>query len=460
VNGDGVNEPGTAGAEPGDGRSAGVGATPPPPPAAALVVPAAAAAPPTAEAPSTYRDALRSREFRGLVVAQVLSEWGDNIARVALASVVLARTDSAFLAVLAFVVGFLPAFLGGALLTGLADRLPRKTVLLGCDAGRAVLIAVLALLAVPRTPVWVLLLVLLLAEFFTAPFEAAQRALVPDLLVEPRRVLAGMGLMRVLFQVDQVVGILLAGAVVYTVEARWGLAIDAATFALSFLVLLLVVRPRPAARPDDEADGSLLADVRGGWRVITRDPALRALVGLGWGAAVFLIVPEAVALAYARADGAAAAAGAALMAAGPAGAAVGAYAVGRLAPARQVRLLVPLAVFTCLPLLAACVAPPWTAALGLFFVSGLGQGFMVPLLTTVNLLAPRERRGQVNGLAGSGFSVATAAAFLLGGALADATSPALSVTAAGTVGLAVVGVVYKSWPRAALRRAAREVYAG
>jgi len=43
---------------------------------------------------TTYRDVLRNSEFRGLVVAQVASEWGDNIARVALASLVLTRTDS------------------------------------------------------------------------------------------------------------------------------------------------------------------------------------------------------------------------------------------------------------------------------------------------------------------------------------------------------------------------------
>ena len=46
----------------------------------------------------------------------MFSEWGDNIARVALASLVLARTDSAFLAVLAFVVSFVPAVFGSALL--------------------------------------------------------------------------------------------------------------------------------------------------------------------------------------------------------------------------------------------------------------------------------------------------------------------------------------------------------
>ena len=104
------------------------------------------------------------------------SEWGDNIARVALASLVLARTDSAFLAVLAFVVSFVPAVFGSALLGGLADRVPRKVVLLGCDLGRGWSSRVLALVAVDGTPVWVLLGLLLVAEMFSAPFEAAQRA--------------------------------------------------------------------------------------------------------------------------------------------------------------------------------------------------------------------------------------------------------------------------------------------
>ena len=154
------------------------------------------------------RTCCATREFRGLVVAQVFSEWGDHIARVALASLVLARTDSAFFAVLAFVVSFVPAVFGSALLGVAADRLPRKVVLIACDLARAVVIGVLALMAVSSTPVWLLLLLLLVAETFTAPFEAAHRAVVPDVLTDPRDYLVGIGLMRVLYQVDQVVGIL------------------------------------------------------------------------------------------------------------------------------------------------------------------------------------------------------------------------------------------------------------
>ena len=273
---------------------------------------------------ATYRDALRNREFRGLVIAQVASEWGDNIARVALASLVLARTDSAFLAVLAFVVSFVPAVFGSALLGAAADRLPRKVVLLGCDLVRAVVITVLAFVAVDGTPVWVLLALLLVAEMFTAPFEAAQRAVVPDVLPDPRGCLAGTGLMRVLYQVDQVVGISPAGLVIVLVGERAGLLIDAATFAR-------VVR---GARGDaalatgraGAAGGhrrcSTESGPAGGWCSTTRRCG-RSCCSAGV-RRCSSSRPEAVALAYARDDGADPAVGAALMASLPAGAALGA----------------------------------------------------------------------------------------------------------------------------------------
>jgi hypothetical protein len=410
------------------------------------------------DAPASYRDALRNREFRGLVVAQVTSEWGDHIARVALASIVLARTDSAFLAVLAFVVSFVPAVFGATLLGGLADRVSRKLVLLVCDLGRGLVIAALAVLAVDGAPVWVLLAVLLLAEFFSAPFDAAQRAVVADVLSEPRTALAGMGLMRVLFQLDQVIGIALAGLVIFAVGARTGLLIDAATFGVSFVVVLVTLRARPVTREGD-APTSFLADFRAGVHLVFDDPALRALVLLGWGAALFVIAPEAVALAYARHEGMPAQVGAVLMASLPAGAGLGSYLLGRQAPMRQVGSILPLTVLSCLPLLVTCVVPPWWVTFGLFFISGLGQAFLLPLIATVGLLAPAGFRGRVNGLAGGGFSLASAGAFLLAGALADLTSPAVAVTAAGACGLALVGAAARAWPRGAIARSAGRIYA-
>ena len=147
----------------------------------------------------------------------------------------LARTDSAFLAVLAFVVSFVPAVFGSALLGGLADRVPRKVVLLGCDLVRAVVIS-----AARAASPWTRHAGVGAARAaagrgaFTAPFEAAQRAVVPDVLPEPR---AGAGRHRP--DADALPGrpggrhLRWPALVIFAVGERAGLLIDAATFAVS-----------------------------------------------------------------------------------------------------------------------------------------------------------------------------------------------------------------------------------
>jgi MFS family permease len=396
--------------------------------------------------PVPARTLLRKREFRGLVLAQVLSDWGDFVARVALAALVLDRSESALLAATVFAISFVPAVAGSAVLGALVDRLPRREVLLVGDAARGVLVGVLALLAVDGTPLWVLLAILFLSEIFTAPFESARQAMLPDVLPEPREYLAGNALLRVVFQADQVIGFVLGGIVVALVGARTALALDAVTFLVSFLAVLLLVRARPAPPRTPGQGVGLVAELREGWAAVFARPAVRTLVVLGWVAAVFISVPEAVALSYARADGTGAAAGGLLLASLPAGAALGAWLVTRLPEPRQVRLLLPLAAGACLPLLAAAVAPPWHVVLPLWFLSGACQGLMVPLITTVNLVTPAGLRGRVNGLAAAGFAASSAAALLLGGYVADLTSPATAVTVAGLAGVLALGLLRRSWP--------------
>ena len=404
-----------------------------------------------------YRRPLRNREFRALVVAQITSECGDHVARVALAALVLDRLDSALLAALAFALGYAPALLGGSLLAPLADRMPRRRLMLVCDALRAVLVGAMALLAVDGTPVLVLFVLLLLAALFTVPFEAARSAVLPDVLPVPREYLAGMSLCRVLYQVNQVTGLTLAGLVVHVLSPRWALGLDALTFAVSFLIVL--ARPAPAARAAGagERRGGLLADARAGAAVVFGHRVLRMLVLLAWCAAIFLIAAEGVALAYAR-DHGWPDIGGALMASVPAGGAVGAWLLGRARPSVQLRLMLPLATAACLPLLLTGLNPPVWAALVLWFCCGACQGFIVTILATVNLLTPRGYRGRVNGLGAAGFSLANALSFLLVGYVADLCSPAAAVAAAGFVGLAVLAPIWLAWPTRELRREVRMVY--
>ena len=99
---------------------------------------------------------LRVREFRALWLAEALSVCGDQVARVALALVVFDRTNSAALTALTYALTFVPAVLGGVLLSGLADRYPRRAVIVTTDVVRGVLAAAMAVPGMPFGMLWAL----------------------------------------------------------------------------------------------------------------------------------------------------------------------------------------------------------------------------------------------------------------------------------------------------------------
>ena len=74
---------------------------------------------------------IRHSEFRTLWAALAQSVLGDQLARVALSLLVFERTESAGWTAATYALTSLPALLSGVLLTGLADRFPRRTVMIG-----------------------------------------------------------------------------------------------------------------------------------------------------------------------------------------------------------------------------------------------------------------------------------------------------------------------------------------
>jgi MFS family permease len=397
------------------------------------------------------RDVLAVREFRGIVISQVASEAGDQIARVALALLVLSHTGSPLFAAATFAVAFIPSFLGGALLGPVADRFSRRSLMLAADLGRAALIVLLALVAVPGTPLWVLFALLLVAEMFTPLFDSARAATTPEVLGSVTLVATGAALSRVLTLANQAVGLVLGGLIVQFTSPRLALLLDGISFIVSYAVLVVFLKPRPAALESTPSLGVLLKDLRRGWTLLMADGSRRALVLLGWGMALPLVAPEAVGLAYVNAEGEADSWGGILMAAVVAGAAVGAVLVGRRPPREQLDLVLPLAMLMSLPLLVTGIEPPVWLLAGLWFVSGAAQAFLVPVMAFTTMLTPNEQRGSVIGIAGAGFALLTSLGYLVVGWVATVTSPAFSVVVMAVVGLVVASACYAVWPAARLR---------
>ena len=209
-----------------------------------------------------FRDVFAVAEFRALWIAQLLSVIGDQLARVALTVLVYDRTHSALFAAVTFVVGIVPNFIGGVTLAWLADRYPRRAVMIACDVIRAVLVLVMAL---PRVPLAAMVALLFVVTLSGAPFNSARAAVFPDVLSGEMYVM-GTAVTVTTYQFAQVIGFAVGGTLVAFFGTRTSLVIDAATFAASALIVRAWVqtRPTPAAGTD-----TIIAP---GWG-LRRDPA-------------------------------------------------------------------------------------------------------------------------------------------------------------------------------------------
>lgn len=160
--------------------------------------------------------------------AQIVSVVGDQLARVAITLLVFNQTRSALLAAVAFAASVVPSFVGGLALSGLADRWPRRRVMIVCDLIRAALVG---LMTIPSVSVWFLVLLLFLVTTVSAPFSSARAALYPDILAGDRYVL-GTAVTQTTIQFAQVIGFASGGAAVAFLGVRPSLVADAVTLSL------------------------------------------------------------------------------------------------------------------------------------------------------------------------------------------------------------------------------------
>jgi MFS family permease len=428
-----------------------------------MVKEAAITATPPRTEKATFRDVFASAEFRALWLAQLLSVAGDQLARVAMTVLVYDRTHSALWTAVTYAVTFLPWLLGGLALSGLADRLPRRQVMVTCDIARMVLVCLMALVSLKVSPdpaLWIMVGLLFFVTLLDSPFKSARSAMVPDILSGEHYVL-GTAVSQVTLQVGMVSGFALGGLVVALLDVRGALLIDAATFAASAVLVRAGVRSRPAAAAAGSASSRprQLAEIAAGVRLVFGDRQLRTLVLFGWLVA-FYIVPMGLAAPYAASLSTSlpiSVATGLIFAAGPFGTAVGAVAFGRFVPpARRQYWMGPLAAGACGMLLLCMFRPGLTASLVIIAASGACASYQLAANAAFVAAVPPQRRGRAFGLANGGMQVlqglwivaAGAAVARIGAhATAHAAAPAMVIAISGGLGAAIAAVLTIGWRR-------------
>jgi MFS family permease len=390
---------------------------------------------------ATFREVFAVREFRAVWFSQVLSVAGDRLALVALTLLVYDRTRSPLLAGLAYASGYLPWVVGGLFFSELADRYPRRSVMVVCDVVRTVLVAVMV---VPGVPVGALVALLFVATMFAPPFDSARAAITADILSGERYVL-GTAVTQTTFLAGQALGAVAGGVTVAFLGVRPALAIDAATFVLSGLLVGLGTRARPAAAQPEAAQPSPLARMLGGVRLVFADRALRTLLLFGWVVA-FYTIPEGIAAPYAARLGEGSIATGLIIASTVVGTMIATPLFSRfVGPRRRTDLMGPLAMLTCATLVLTALRPGLAASLVIFSLSAVFGAYQIAANTAFVVRVPNERRAQAFGIASMGVIVTQGVAFVAAGAAAEVVTPATVIAVGGAIGAIVAFVLTLRW---------------
>lgn len=218
--------------------------------------------------------------FRKLYAANAISQLGDWFNLVALFSLLLELTGKGESIALVLLTRLVPSFLIGPLGGVLADRLPRRAILIVCDLLRAALVLCLLFIRRPEQ-VWIAYAVMTAHSVVSWFFEPAQAALFPSLVPQEDLVLAGT-LENSLWSVALAVGSAAGGVALALVGRDLSFVLDAASFVASaaFIAgLPASPAPRSAVRAASQtrAPGGW-ADLREGALYVANHRRVRALL--------------------------------------------------------------------------------------------------------------------------------------------------------------------------------------
>jgi MFS family permease len=345
---------------------------------------------------------LRVRSFALLWSGLTISLLGDGMYTVAIAwtayELSSAPTALSLVGLAAAVPQLVLVLVGGVL----SDRFERRRVMLAGDVLRAVVVAMIGVLALAHElRLWQLVALVALYGIGTAMFTPAITALVPDLIPKEHLLEANA-----LNQVSRPLmlrfaGPALGGLVIAKAGVGWAFVADAASFAAS-IVALVAIGSSAAAALERRIRSSLSGDVREGLGYARSQPWLIGTLLGSSVAMLFFFGPVYVLLPFVVKHvlgGSAGDLGLVFAAGGIGAIAVSLTLGGRGLPQRPITLIYVAWSLMCLQLVAYATAGAiWQVALASFFGTALLVGGQVLWSTQLQRTVPRELLGRVASL--------------------------------------------------------------
>lgn len=223
------------------------------------------------------REAVR-RDFWVFWAGQTISNLGNAITFLALPLLIFHLTGSALNLAIASATAFLPYPLFGLVIGAWVDRVDRRRLMLATDLARAAMLCSIPLLfELGDLVVWWIYAVGFINSALGIAFNAAEFAAIPS-LVDHSDLVSANGRIQASYSAATIAGPLVAGVLFAVVAPATVLLLDAATFVISAVSLVLIHTKLNTAAPQEPTSlAAIRRDVVEGLRYVLGHPVLRAI---------------------------------------------------------------------------------------------------------------------------------------------------------------------------------------
>ncbi|MGQ4615716.1 MFS transporter [Nocardia sp. R7R-8] len=236
-------------------------------------------------------EVLRHRRFRRLFAAQVVALVGTGLLTVALGLLAYDVAGSNAGAVLgtALAIKMVAYVFVAPVISAVADRVPRRVLLVSADAIRAAIAVTLPFV----TEVWQIYLLIFVLQAASATFTPAFQAVIPSVLVDEDDYTHGLSLSRLAYDLESLLSPVLAAALLTLIDYNLLFVGTAAGFVASAALVMTTALPRLV--PGDRSV-PLIERITHGAQIMAARPVLRGLLAmnLAVAAATALVVVNTV----------------------------------------------------------------------------------------------------------------------------------------------------------------------